>query len=217
MMLVASIFSFVWLFFVNKRLQMKWWEAVSISILSILFGAAGAIFHNYLENGFAWNSVGTSVFGAIFIAALVAYLGYLICNKRYSYLIVLDNIAVIVAIFMVLTRINCLKAGCCYGILIGDTGMRYPTRETDILVNVLFIIFAANDIFKGRYIGNHYFIYLIVYGSCRFIIEWFRFSDTNMPLHFGHIWSIAAVIIAAFYLILIKYVFKKGNKTNEKA
>lgn len=195
---------------------MKWWEALLISLLSILLGAFGAIFHNYLENGFDMQSVGTSVYGAIFIAPLVALLGYLICKKRYNYFVVLDNIAVVLSMFMVLTRINCLKAGCCYGVIIGDTGFRYPTREADILVNVLFVIFATNNIFKNKYASYHYFVYLVVYGLCRFVIEWFRYSTTSMPLHFGHIWSIVAIVLGSIFIVSKCYCLKKGCKTNEK-
>lgn len=105
------------------------------------------------------------------------------------------DVFTICMIFTVMcARINCIFAGCCFGILIpGAAGIRWPTRELEILFYVILLFILGRKIITGKHNGEIYPIYMAAYGAFRFIVEFFRVSDSSLGIvHLSHVWAIVS-------------------------
>jgi len=179
--------------------------ATAIGGLMMYFSAMffDALWHNldtWHETGkFTWEWWGITFSGGLFggvIAYFIAY-WFLFKNQRYNIIYYFNFIITGVVIAHAFGRIGCFLAGCCYG---KETtswlGMNYPVK--DIIGGVykdyakvyptqlfesgfLFILFAV--LFFG--IKKHQLrIYLMSYGTFRFILEFFR-GDSRGNTIFG--------------------------------
>ena len=110
---------------------------------------------------------------------------------------------------MFLMRCNCLIAGCCIGRPFFSTGLRWPTREMELIFYVImFVIILRRE--KQAREGTAFPLLMICYGLFRFVIEWVRESDITSLIHPAHVWALlTAVIGAAFYFELNR---KRGKK-----
>ena len=212
MLAIATILSFVWLFVFNrKKLNAKWWECLIISIACLIYGVISVVVFAFIENGFNLNKLGSiSLFGSIFLAPLIIIVITKI--KGITLKDGFDIFVVVVVLANIAGRLNCLHAGCCTGIIMGSSGFRWPTREFDLLIHILFIVFAIPWILKGKSNGKSYPLYMAFYGIGRFLNEWFRESESSSFLHFGHIWSICALMIGAIWLIILLKIDNKNTK-----
>jgi len=206
----ATVFNGIWIMQYKEKLRIKEWLAFVLAILhmfcSVLFAKAFA----FMEGTAGGMSLYGGHFGLPILFCLVAWM-----TKR--------NIADVCDVFTIPTivtvtcaRINCVFSGCCLGVIIpGTDGIRWPTRELELILYVVLYIFLRNKIGKSQYRGKLYPIYMISYGTFRFIIEWFR-ETTNMVsfAHLSHIWSIVAIVIGSLMLYLIdKKHTKDGKRT----
>lgn len=126
-----------------------------------------------------------------------------------------EDVCDVFSICMIFTvmcaRINCIISGCCKGKLLpGAETLRWPTREAEIIFYILLLAFLLPKVWKEKTKGRSYPIYMIAYGAFRFLIEWFRESDSASGIHIAHMWSIIALCIGlSIYIELQK---KKGGK-----
>lgn len=213
MLTVATILVFVWLFAFNrKKLQIGLADAIILSLIHVVYGVITVAFFGFAESGFDPKSLGSiSMFGGLFFMPIM-YALYAVLRKQ-DMRLVFDIFTPALAVTLALARVNCLYAGCCHGIEIGHTGILVPTREIELFYQAMFLIFAIPPILKDKHRGFFYPIYFSTYGVMRFITEWFRYSETTMPLHFGHIWSIVVMVIGG---AIIAYIVYKNKKTEAK-
>lgn len=211
MLSIATVLVFVWLFVFNrKKLQIKLPETIIITVIFAFFGVFSVVLFGFAESGFNPKRLGSiSLFGGIFFMPIAFYLYSLIRKKNVK--LVFDVFTPIVVIALTLSRINCLHAGCCYGIEVGSSGIRVPTREIELFFQAIFLIFVIPLILNNKYRGHIYPTYMIGYGVTRFITEWFRDTETTMPLHFGHIWSLVAIVIGAAFIAFMLLKNKKAR------
>ena len=209
MLAIATILSFVWLFVFNrKRLNAKWWEIIIISFIHTIYGVLTVLFFAFFESGFKTSSIGNiSLFGGIFFMPIMYAIYALI--KKLPIGLVFDVFVISLAATLALARVNCLYAGCCIGIEIGNNGFIWPAREIDILIHVLFLIFAIPVIYKGHSKGKGYPIYMIAYGGGRFLNEWLRESGSSSPFHIGHVWALISLIIGTTWLVITLLTSKR--------
>ena len=117
-------------------------------------------------------------------------------------------------------RVNCILSGCCRGLPIpGTNGMRFPTREAEIVFYLILLAVLCPRIWKERLQGRAYPVYMMCYGAFRFVIEFFRTSSSGMLFHLSHIW--AALAFAAGLSVYIEvnnrnHRVKKGKKVGRK-
>ena len=215
MLVIASIFVFVWLYVFNKKkLNAKWWEILIITIIHVCYGVLTVKFFAILEVGFDLEKAGNiSLFGGIFFMPLMYFVYAKI--KKLPLPLVFDIFVISLAGTLLLARINCLYAGCCQGIELGSSGFRWPAREVDLAIHGLFLVLAIPWICRDKSRGLAYPLYMVVYGLFRFINEWFRVSDSTSPLHIGHVWAILSLIIGSTFLIIINKKCKEGGKNCE--
>ena len=191
----GAVFTAVWLVLLRKRLDMPWYAAIPLAILSTVYGVLTAKVFAFLESGFNTDSFGNMrLFGVVFFMPLAYWLGAKL-SKR-SYREVFDVFTPCIIFTVMCARINCIVSGCCIGLPIpGMNGVRFPTREAEILFYIILLICICPRVLKGKYRGQAYPIYMISYGAFRFVVEFFRSADTSSVFHSAHIWALIALII----------------------
>ncbi len=165
-MIIYYIFFFSFLFAVSK-----------------LFFAIGKI----PEEGLSFESFKENLIhgGIVFYGGLVgAMLGLVICTKilRRDLRSSFDFFTPDVPLFHCIARVGCMLSGCCYGkkwswgIPNDDfPGVKlFPVQLIESVCNL--IIFIAIIVYTKKRSSNKYCleIYLVSYGVCRFILEFFR-------------------------------------------
>ena len=200
----------------KKELQNKWYAAVIVCILIAAVGVISAKLFAVLEGWIAGEEPGSmSIYGAIFMTPLVCLLGTLIFRRPIK--TTMDILTIPIVILAGLARVNCLIQGCCLGLEIPGTNMRYPTRELELVFDVVLIIILIRITAKKRFKGTNYPIYLLSYGIFRFIIQWFREPGFMVgPLTLSHIWSILSILIGLCFIILLKKTETKSNSKKVK-
>lgn len=207
---IATILNFAWLFLNRKILKMNLPILILFSILHTLFGVLFVFIFAYMESGFDFEALGNlSLYGGVFFMPLVYVCYALIRKVSISRAFDIFTISIVSTLFF--ARINCIISGCCTGMFIGNTTIRFPTREMELLFYAIFVILTIKKIYKGENAGCYYPIYMISYGLFRFIIEFFRSSSDNSIFHLGHIWSIVAIVIGVISILGIKYYRGKQN------
>ena len=191
----GAVFTAVWLILLRKRLDMPWYAAIPLAILSTVYGVLTAKVFAFLESGFNTDSFGNMrLFGVVFFMPLAYWLGAKL-SKR-SYREVFDVFTPCIIFTVMCARISCIVSGCCIGLPIpGMNGVRFPTREAEILFYIIVLICLCPRVLKGKYRGQAYPIYMISYGAFRFVVEFFRSADTSSVFHSAHIWALIALII----------------------
>ena len=191
----GAVFTAVWLILLRKRLDMPWYAAIPLAILSTVYGVLTAKVFAFLESGFNTDSFGNMrLFGVVFFMPLAYWLGAKL-SKR-SYREVFDVFTPCMIFTVMCARINCIVSGCCIGLPIpGMNGVRFPTREAEILFYIILLICLCPRVLKGKYRGQAYPIYMISYGAFRFVEEFFRSADTSSVFHRAHIWALITLII----------------------
>lgn len=201
----ATVLSFIWLFFNRERLKAKWWEVLIVAILHTVFGMGCVLLFAIIEGA---NPGAISMFGGIFFMPLFYFVYAKI--KKLPFGVVFDTFLISLTVTLLLSRVHCLYAGCCIGKYIGDSDIRYPTREIEIGFHTIFITTMIIFIYKKIMPGRLYPVYLISYGVFRFTIEWFRESSTYSSFHIAHVWSIIAFLVGTGLLIFLRF-YKKDE------
>lgn len=202
MLSISAVFTMIWLLMLRERLRLVWYMAIPIAVLHVIYGVFCVRVFARMEG--AGNGA-MSLFGAVFFMPIAYYIGARL-SKR-SVVEVFDIFTIPLVFTLMLARVNCLHAGCCLGRLIGSTGMRWPTRETELIFYILFLAIMIPKVRKGKTQGTAYPIYMTSYGGFRLIIEFFREASTNTLFHLSHLWAITAIALG------VSVYIKQRNKT----
>ena len=213
---VATVLSFVWLYFFNKKkLNASWWEILLVALVHTLYGVLTVKFFAILEAGFDVEKAGNmSLFGGIFFMPIMYFVYAKI--KKLPVGLVFDIFVVPLAATLFLARVNCFFSGCCKGIFLGDSDFRWPAREVDLFVHLSFLALIIPLIQKNKSKGIAYPLYMAHYGLFRFINEWFRESDSFSSFHIGHVWAIISFVVGATILLIKCFRQNKGDKSWEE-
>lgn len=204
-LLFAGLMTFLWLLLFRERLHMTWWAALIISVLHVFYGVFCVKFFAILEGSDAGSM---SIYGAVFFMPVGYFLAAKLFKRRVAD--VFDIFAVPMIFTLLCARVNCLVSGCCYGLHIGDSPFRWPTRESEMLFYVILLLIVAPKVKKGGMDGRLYPIYMIAYGIFRGINECFRYSAlTDSHFHLSHIWCIVSVLIGTAILLYMNQQKKK--------
>ncbi len=149
--------------------------------------------------------------GIILPAVLIMLL---ILIMQFKFLRTLDTFFLFLPIGNAIGRLACLNVGCCWGNYIPLIHFNNPTPFYDILCNVgIFII--LRKIHKGMYLsgnpdedsresGKITALYLVMYGVCRFLMEYFRTEEIiRWGLTQAQIVMIIFIILGILILIFI--------------
>ena len=145
---VAAVLTAVWLYLMRNRLKTNLVIVILLSILHVIVGVGSVKLFAFLE-GFGKEYNGAmSLFGAVFFMPFAYALGAKLTKR--SMRDVFDIFTIPLVFTLLLSRINCLHAGCCYGLPIHGTSLRYPTREAEIIFYLVFMIIEVPKVYKGK-------------------------------------------------------------------
>ena len=199
-LLFATAFVFFWIQQFKHIIKINDITALIIAVIHTLIGVFCVKLFAFLESG---NSGAMSLYGAIFFLPLIYYISAIIFKRKIAD--VFDIFTICLFSTLAFSRINCLFVDCCLGLLIPGTEIRFPTRELEILFYIILFILLRRKVCSKKYSGLIYPIYLIAYGTFRFIVEWLREGEPVIGLfHISHVWSLFAILIGLLSLNLIK-------------
>ena len=132
-----------------------------------------------------------------------------------------DCFAVGIPLFHAIARIGCFCAGNCYGIkssfgfVEADGISRFPVQLLESGINIAIFVVLLILFRKGIMKGQLLYAYLIVYGVCRFFLEFLRGDETRGFLLFLSTsqWISLILIAFALYKIMSKRKKVEENKT----
>lgn len=190
----GTLFSFLWLMQFRGRLNMKWYAALPIAICHTLVGVICVKAFAFMETGFNPDSLGNmSLFGGVFFMPVAYWVGAKLTKQPYG--AVCDVFTPCMIFTVMCVRVNCIISGCCTGLRIPGTQMRFPTRETEVIYYVVMLLLLIPRVKKDERPGSIYPLYMATYGVFRFINEFFRTSSSETLFHLSHVW--AAIAFAA--------------------
>jgi prolipoprotein diacylglyceryltransferase len=185
--------------------QIQFWKYPVVSIFLALAGVIGAMLMAYIETG---KFGGTSLFGSIFFIPILLLPVLLL---RIPFGTLMDLCAPAECLMLVLMKFDCLLSGCCFGIYIPALELQFPSQIIEMItffaVMLLLLKLERNEKNQGRIYGY----YMLVYGSARFILNWFRYGVKPFVwiLPAGNFWSLVAIALGLFWLFLSRKHTKK--------
>ena len=192
----------------RKKFGLNFVQTVVLNITLPIIGFAGSkllyIVENYnqvLDSG----NVGMSFFGTVFIIPIIMPLiGKLIGvpARKVLDICIPGGIAVLCCI-----RINCFIMGCCSGVLVFWFGTRFPLPIQ--LFEAIGDIWLLIQLLRWEKVSNpggkNYPLFLVFYGTMRFLLEWLRVrSSSLLGMSHGHWFSLVAITIGVVALFFLK-------------
>ena len=209
---IGTAFNGFWLFRLQKRVQLKGWQILAFSVLHTVCGVFSVKVFAIAESGFNWKAAGNmSLFGGVFFMPIFYFAGAKLLREKPAE--IFDAGTVCMLFTLMCARINCILSGCCQGAWIGNTGHRWPTREAELVYDLVAIIVLGKWVLQGKKRGEIYPMYMISYGIFRFVTEGFRSSEGASGMHLAHIWALICFMLGlSVYGTLIEKRKKQGGK-----
>ena len=193
-------------------------------ILCFVFGFLGARFVFFLTqipsiiHNFSFTTIATNVFsgGLVYYGGLFGVLITIwkICKSHnLNTKILFNKIIPAIPLFHSFGRVGCFMAGCCYGCELSSatsifgliTIDRFPTQLVESLFNV--VIFICLLIIRKHTNYNLLKLYLILYSSFRFFIEFTR--GDKLRGVWGIISTSQIISLGIIGFIIISYISKR--------
>lgn len=203
---IGTVFNIIWLFRSRERLAFKWYAVLLLAVLHTVLGVLSVKLFAFLETGDGGNM---SLYGGVFFMPAF-YFALAKLSKRPA-ADVFDVFTVCMLFTLMCARLNCIISGCCTGMYIPGTELRWPTRELEIVYYLVMLALLIPRSLRGEQRGCLYPLYMASYGTLRFIIEFFRTSTVTNLFHISHIWS--GVSLALGFSIYIE--LKKINNNRK--
>ena len=208
---LASVFTALWLMQFRERLKIKWPAVLVLTLLHVGYGVLCVRLFAAMEGTVG----GMSLFGAVFFMPLAYFLGAKATKRSMAEVFDIFGIAMIATLLF--ARCNCLASGCCLGRLITSAStLRWPTRELEIIYYIAFLICFIPKVTHQKTQGSLYPVYMLTYGVFRFIIEFFRVSNTNQLFHLSHLWAALAAIVGLSVVFEQREDRKKHHQNSTK-
>lgn len=216
---IGILFNVAYYIVIRKRYSFKWYTALLLGLIMVLFEAISAKIMflienpNSIKNGISWTG-GYSLFGAFFFAPLLLFLISLLL--KLNTLDLLDYLFPAGLLNVAFCRIGCMCAGCCYGIEVGwgitngTTSGLFPVQPIeaglDLIAFKLIHILLTKDKLKR---GEAFYITYISYGLIRFTMEFLR-HRTNVIgiLSTSHFYALAILIFG-----MTMFIYSRFHKT----
>ena len=189
-------------------------SAVCFSMLLIITGTLGAKLLSFAKSGFT-SFNGMAFYGSIFLNLLLVPLFGLPFRMKpaQSWDLSAPAAALLISCF----RFGCYCAGCCGGVLctIGSFTFRWPAQMLesfgDMVLTVILLRLEGKEICRGLL----HPIFLVSYGSMRFVIEWMRdMPELILGLSEGHWNSLLSILIGVVWLFVHRKITRKRQKVS---
>lgn len=195
-----------------KQYNMKWWEGLYISVIVFVFAVVGARllftvenFEYVLNEGFKlWD--GVSFFGTVLFMPLFLLLFCKVFKK--DFILLLDFVVPAVLVELASIRIGCFLSGCCYGrpaswgvaMYFQPNVLRIPVQIIECVFDVFIIVTVLlYEKRNGIPSGMLYPLFLVLYGTVRFVLEFFRENETVFT--HSHIFAILSILVGVYFFV----------------
>lgn len=206
---VATIFGYFWLSSHKQKLRIGEGMALLLAVVHTLVGVICVKAFAFLEGAGAGSM---SLFGAVFFMPAFYFAGAKLTKR--SAADVFDIFVILIIFTLMCSRFNCLAGGCCLGSIIpGTENLRWPNRELEIGFYLVLLAWLGKKVGKSQYSGKIYPMYMMAYGVFRFIVEWFRESETLVGFfHISHIWALVSIGVGAYIYRKLSEVKQNDSK-----
>ncbi len=212
MLAIAAVFTVFWVGKNRSRLSMPAWAVPVFGVLHVILGVLCVRAFAFMESAGHSNPGAMSLFGAVFFMPLAYWAGAKIFKRKTAE--VFDIFAICMIFTLFCARINCLVSGCCLGrVMDASTGLRWPTREAELVYYVIFLVLMLPRVKKAVTGGRVYPLYMLSYGLVRAVLEVFRESSSKGIWHISHIWAFISIALGASVYIEIKNRKGRLNKS----
>lgn len=175
---------------------------------------AFADLENFISAGNTDNGEAISALGIYLIGSPLVLIVSLLLRLKTP--VVMDVYGLGVSAAMIAGRMNCLRGGCCIGLEIFHTGLRWPVREVEILFNLSMFLYNWRKIKKGENPGQALPLTMLCYGIFRFCLQWFRYTLTGGWVQ-SHFWALLCAFIGLSVLLELRSeAQRKQKKQNPK-
>lgn len=204
----------------STREKQRYWTLQGVTLIGAVAGAKLVVLtgdhfwpvvplHAWSE---LWTS-GRSIVGGLIFGFLAAELTKPLLGYR---LPPNDRFAAVIPFSVATGRIGCLLEGCCRGLphdgwmamADSDGVLRYPSQLIEMsfhaAIGVTFLVLVRRGLLSGRVFA----VYLIAYGTFRFLTEFFRATPrTDAGLSVYQFWCIVMV-----FLGVVSYWMRRGTE-----
>lgn len=213
LLLFATVVCCVWLSMVRKWLKMPLYAVFPIAVLHTLIGVLSVKIFAFLETGFNPDSLGNmSLFGGVFFMPLVYWAGAKLTKRNLG--LVCDLLTPCMIFTVMCARVNCILSGCCFGLPIpGMSGLRWPTREAELVFYLVLLVLLVRKVWRGQTHGEIYPLYMASYGAFRFLVEFFRYQEYSLGIfHLSHLWAAVSFAIGLSIYVELQAKGKKVRR-----
>lgn len=200
------------IFLICRSYRIKSWKSIPIAVLLTIAGTIGTYILYFIENG---QTGGRSFYGAVFLVPIFFIpISYLF---RVSYVELLDACAPAECVMLAIMKIQCMMDGCCEGRIIYTLSdgieVRFPSQAVEFVGAILVFTILMNWGVKHEKKGSLYTWYLLLYGSSRFVLNFFRaaWENVNQTIPIGTVWSLVAVVMGMAILFISQNEKRKKN------
>lgn len=176
--------------------------AVLLGVYTAISGLIGAklmyIFENFsqvLENGITLG--GVSFYGTVFFMPIAMLVAAAVLKKKRSQAI--DFVTPPILLMLAFMRAGCFLNGCCGGISFDVCGLQIesiPTQLIELTMDVGIMCYLLKRVNKKLTYGELYYLFMIMYGIGRFMIEFIRIREISvLGMSNGQIFSVLSVFV----------------------
>ena len=170
----------------------------------------------FLETG---GFGGTSFYGAVFFVPISFALVAKVIKIPYGK--IMNLCAPAECVMLAIMKIKCNFDKCCAGRIIHTTSdgvaVVFPSQMIEMIVAVIIFIVLIIIAYKKKNSVTLYPIYMIAYGSTRFVLNYFRAEAVNNLLPIGNVWSLVSIAVGITWLIIVRYNRKKLSDESSSA
>lgn len=218
-MIADLIVGYWWINKFKKQLNMEWKGVLALTIASIVLAVASLKILAFIEvGGDVERMANMRLYGVLIVLPLLYF--FVAKKQKASVSLAMDIGAIIACMGLFCGRLNCMVTGCCEGIpIFGHETMRWPIRELELVLYVVFFIRTGKRVLQNKTKGRAFPAFMVTYGVFRFVVEWVREEYTGSVgvLHLAHIWSLVSIIAGLIWLYLLQRDAQKAlGKRTEK-
>ena len=206
-----SVFLFV--FFIGRKMKIKAWKVAAVVLTVYPLSVLWMFVLYWMETGYFGGNNIVRVFVYVpLIAYPIAKLLKITFHEILS-MVALGPIAV-----QSISHFGCLFEGCCqgyvqeWGVYNPMTGaLHFPIQPIEAIAALLIIFYLLIRAKKRNYVpdGKEYPIMLAIFGSTRFIFEFFRDNDKLF-------WGISNLALHALFMFIVGVIWLAAMRKKQK-
>lgn len=196
----------------KKRYELPWWKAIVLPFILTICGVTGTMLLYFVETG---RFGGISFYGSVLLIPVLLFpIGKLL---KIPYGKITDCAVPQIFIMLAVMKVHCFVSGCCGGICLftaeNGVDVHFPSQIVEVVIALAITAVALYMSHEHMFDDRLYAVFFIVYGSLRFVLNFFR--DGIKPFLWfipaGHLWSIVSIGIGISWLWIWKKLESKKD------